>query len=806
MQALLKKEFTERCFFTNVIVGVYCDPFYITTEIKFTYDINMQFLKNLKQLRNRQPTHITGVDSKVNMQQISANSDNCCELFKFLLDDKRCANYQTGSDVHIKYNKKGEIVKEISLIRIILNFTESASIENIARLKNTNQHCKDYNFFQLPFSEVKNKFSEIVRNILPIVDHVEINVVGHGFYDSDRQENFIYGFENERIYSNELLDLFNLINPDFINKIQKQLIQYVCDFNVSVNPFSYMANNVRQISHVFGTCYVTEPFMRNVDMRILYFLANENRFFEEMNIRYRRVQQVDCNAVCLEFNHKECVNKIGTRYVKDRHVLIKQSTAYIHKSLSNVFDILHTVLENWNYEQVFILEIAITGIMHKGKFILWYEDDVFELNKFMRQLIAQNPQLEFAQKIINIQVILYQNQYEQIEFGVTARNEKVNFANKSNSLSDITAISDMLIIWPTCRGYANYVSLASGSTLSFNIALLLKTSHSREMNFTDALTKFTVTPKNYKLPFEYTEINLRKKIIFGQPELSDTPEFYNLNSDTNGYCIIINNKTFPKQLRQKFMTDKTVENYKDAFKRQNFECKIFDDKTAAEMWQLLIDVASDEALESHNALVIVIISSSEAVDNDDIIYGTDGECITTNALKMLFSDDVCDTLKGKLKLFIIDAPRGEFISDYRSKDEIESCENLSNIFDTRLSLMKNVAESLVYCLITPFGQFVTGSYFPIEGFSFDSFYIKVITESGVKSFKIIHSHSNKPKDTCVAVLDELSEYDNLLQYWESTRKKNVTQSHEYKFHFLFHSNCRFPKLEKFEFAQCFCHI
>ncbi|RWS27849.1 hypothetical protein B4U80_12834 [Leptotrombidium deliense] len=805
MQELLKEKLADRNLINNTIIGLYSNPYYLTIDINFNYNIDIKFLRHLQQLRDCQATKLTGIDTEELIYDKSTKPlKNYCELFKFLLNDEMCANYQTPNDVHVNFNFKEKLDK--AYVGIVLNYTDLPSTPRIRNLNVADEQIHVFHLFQLPYSQVTTEVSKILSNISPIIQQINIIIVGHGYYDNARKENYMIGHEKERIYPNDVMVMYDKCEHDFIRSIAKHVNFYACDFYdfgeqhvICRIMYDEEEKETNDFNHVFGARYSIEPFMRNIDIEFYY---HDISFFEFTKIHNRRANY-DCNALCLEFHNSEIEmeNYIEFRLYRDDHVKISETRSYTLTSISDILNVIHSATENWNDKEVLFLNIRVNGYVHNAKFNLWFGSDIFDLNCFLRELLLRNCQLEFSPKIIHVHVILLQNEYEQVHNNLNLRGQRINVSRYGDSLQDISSISDMLFIWSTCSGYANHMMLDTGSNLSFNIAQTLRISHSQQRNFQPLLI-FLGTTLN-ECPLEYTDLNIGKAIVFGNHELSE--KCYKLNGDVNGYCIIINNQKFPQQFRQKYLTHITVKNYSEAFKRQNFECKIFNDLTCSQMWQCLIDVSLDKTLLTHNALVIIIVSISEAIDNVDVIYGIDGDYITVSALKLLFTDQSCEALKDKLKLFIVDGPRGECVNDYRNKQQIDLCENFSKVIDTRLHFMTDKLEDYLFQFNTPFGKLTHLNDFKVVSslYKFEFYYFKQVLENGKKFLKIFVAHQNQQYDTCVAILDDFSEYDE-ISFWEKTRKENTLEECKV----LLNSNayCRSPKVEMLESARCFCDL
>ncbi|RWS21306.1 caspase-8-like protein, partial [Leptotrombidium deliense] len=420
--------------------------------------------------------------------------------------------------------------------------------------------------------------------------------------------------------------------------------------------------------------------MHNTDLLVWYYCLTTAKMFNELNeIKNRPRREMIETGVCISFPLKiGCKYEKGTKYPRDTSIVIRDSLVCKLSSTSEMLEIIHDFAANWNTEDVFILEMTVTGFDEGDVFNLYnnYDKTYFDVNNFLHLLIEQNSHLKWQPKIL---------------------------------VFDVCPIN-MLILWSTTRGYANRVSLIAGSYFSDIFRSCLKTSHSCEGHLLYHLEEFRL---NYhQLPFQISTINLLKHITFGREEKTEL--YHNLGDETKKLCIIINNENFPHNLKKKYMTSKTVENYEVALERHNFECRKFTNLKCSDMWETLSTLSEDESLKSYEALVVILISISQTIKNKDVIYGTDGEYITMNDLIVLFSDEYCESLKGKVKMLVIDGPRGEKIPANRSEEDQQGIKAISELFDTSVSHLKNMPNSFSLNVNTAFGNFVTGNCIPIS--------------------------------------------------------------------------------------------
>ncbi|RWS19304.1 hypothetical protein B4U80_14462 [Leptotrombidium deliense] len=225
------------------------------------------------------------------------------------------------------------------------------------------------------------------------------------------------------------------------------------------------------------------------------------------------------------------------------------------------------------------------------------------------------------------------------------------------------------------------------------------------------------------------------------------------------------------------------------------------------MCQCLVEIAVDEKLEQHEALIVIIISKSESINNVDVIYGTDGGYFTLNNLKMLFSDESCKALKNKLKMFIIDGPRGDKIFDFRNEKEEKACENLKSLFDTSKLIKGNEDEPSNIHMITPYGSLLAGKNFHLSSGENHEYYVERIVENGMKKYNIQQFQDGLHDFICPIIFNDLAQYAGNLSFWEKTNNDSTNSfPGETLLHQFRQSKCRYPVLQNCDGASCFCGI
>ncbi|XP_025019107.1 caspase-9 [Python bivittatus] len=138
---------------------------------------------------------------------------------------------------------------------------------------------------------------------------------------------------------------------------------------------------------------------------------------------------------------------------------------------------------------------------------------------------------------------------------------------------------------------------------------------------------------------------------------------YLLNSDPCGYCLIINNVNFNPDTELKCRVGSNIDcqRLEKRFRALHFEVLTKEDLTAQEIAQELQGLSRRD----HGALdccVVVVLShgcESYHIQFPGAIFGTDGQRIAVQKVVSYFNGFHCPSLRGKPKLFFIQACGGE---------------------------------------------------------------------------------------------------------------------------------------------------
>ncbi|XP_032087517.1 caspase-9 [Thamnophis elegans] len=150
--------------------------------------------------------------------------------------------------------------------------------------------------------------------------------------------------------------------------------------------------------------------------------------------------------------------------------------------------------------------------------------------------------------------------------------------------------------------------------------------------------------------------------------LEETPQrdsemVYSLNSEPCGYCLIINNVHFGKgtglKLRQGSDVDR--QRLEKRFRALHFEVLTKEDLTAQGIAQELQSLAGRNHSGLDCCLVVILSHGCESyhIQIPGAIFGTDGQRIPVQKVVSYFNGSHCPSLRGKPKLFFIQACGGE---------------------------------------------------------------------------------------------------------------------------------------------------
>ncbi|NXM71283.1 CASP9 protein, partial [Serilophus lunatus] len=199
-------------------------------------------------------------------------------------------------------------------------------------------------------------------------------------------------------------------------------------------------------------------------------------------------------------------------------------------------------------------------------------------------------------------------------------------------------------------------------------------------------------------------------------------QVYELKADPCGHCLIFNNVNFSRDsfLSTRVGSDIDCEKLERRFRALRFDVLTRRDLKAQEMVLELQKLARQD----HSALdccIVVILShgcQTSHIQFPGGIYGTDGKPIPIEKIVNYFNGSNCPSLRGKPKLFFIQACGGEerdrgFIVDSNSPDDEAPGGSLESDATPFQAPSGNVDEpDAISCLPTPSDILVSYSTFP----------------------------------------------------------------------------------------------
>ncbi len=201
--------------------------------------------------------------------------------------------------------------------------------------------------------------------------------------------------------------------------------------------------------------------------------------------------------------------------------------------------------------------------------------------------------------------------------------------------------------------YQDGIFFAEFTEISYRFfTLILKTNDGAYIKLTD---------KSMYYGFNYNRIdNFIAKGKWEVKNLLETQvpnqssDFYKMNNKNRGLAIIIENHKF-KTFHDLPGQDKDVKNYTNTFSRLKFNVKVYHNKKAEEMTELMEKYGGLD-YSDHDCFLAVFLTHGGLQDNKELIYGTDEIGLTKENIIRKFKRN--PTLFEKPKIFFFDACRG----------------------------------------------------------------------------------------------------------------------------------------------------
>ncbi|XP_022256372.1 caspase-2-like [Limulus polyphemus] len=128
-----------------------------------------------------------------------------------------------------------------------------------------------------------------------------------------------------------------------------------------------------------------------------------------------------------------------------------------------------------------------------------------------------------------------------------------------------------------------------------------------------------------------------------------------MSSRPRGYCLIINNVLFQNILPERFGSYEDARKLDVVFHELGYEVIFRSDQTAQEILGLTKKFSEKPEHEEVDSCVVIILSHGDY----NIIYGSDAEKVQLDTILNFFNNDNCQRLRGKPKMFFIQACQGD---------------------------------------------------------------------------------------------------------------------------------------------------
>ncbi|XP_056247672.1 caspase-8 [Seriola aureovittata] len=138
------------------------------------------------------------------------------------------------------------------------------------------------------------------------------------------------------------------------------------------------------------------------------------------------------------------------------------------------------------------------------------------------------------------------------------------------------------------------------------------------------------------------------------PSVANEMEYYNLNHNPRGLCVVINNEKFlGEELKDRGGTQEDANVLQSVFSLLGFTVVVHNNLTAGSIQSELTELGKKDFLD-HDALVVCVLSHGEK----GCVFGTDEKKVKLRELTSPFTSKNAPTLAGKPKLFFIQACQG----------------------------------------------------------------------------------------------------------------------------------------------------
>lgn len=135
----------------------------------------------------------------------------------------------------------------------------------------------------------------------------------------------------------------------------------------------------------------------------------------------------------------------------------------------------------------------------------------------------------------------------------------------------------------------------------------------------------------------------------------DSQSCYRMKSSPLGFCVIINNVEFEDNIiGTRLGSDTDAQRLSDVFIGLNYKVEINRNLSSVEIKQLFGRISKNPELDRHDSLVVIVLSHGET----EAFYGVDNQLVNIRDMLKYFNNRECLQLRGKPKMFFIQACRG----------------------------------------------------------------------------------------------------------------------------------------------------
>ncbi|XP_025081418.1 caspase-3-like isoform X1 [Pomacea canaliculata] len=146
------------------------------------------------------------------------------------------------------------------------------------------------------------------------------------------------------------------------------------------------------------------------------------------------------------------------------------------------------------------------------------------------------------------------------------------------------------------------------------------------------------------------------RTVYEQKKAEYPLNIYKMESTPRGLALVIDNESFDPGVGDRHGTVEDAEALRNLLIDLDFEIQMKRNCSAEEMRNTLQNFALSLSGREIDACIVAVLSHGRR--NEEIL-GTDGQVVTTSEMRHYFGNQLCPTMAGKPKLFIIQACKGD---------------------------------------------------------------------------------------------------------------------------------------------------